>query len=81
MTILTTCSGSSTADQRSPSNIATDAPHRDMPSTWDGCADGNLPLGLLSRCRDLSRAIDAQTAAQARNRHATLLAFSPGGEP
>jgi chromosome partitioning protein len=81
MAILTTCNGSSTADQRSTANIATDAPHRDMPSAWDRCADGKLPLGLLSRCRDLGRAIDAQTAARARNRHATLLAFSPGGVP
>jgi chromosome partitioning protein len=80
-TILSTCSGSSTADQRSTANIASVAPHRDMPSAWDRCADGKLPLGLLSRCRDLSRAIDARTAAQARNRHATLLPFWPGGVP
>lgn len=77
MTILTTGSVSSTADQRSTAATATNAPHGGTPSAWCRCADGKLPRAS----RDLGRAIDAQTTAQVRNRHATLLAFSPGGAP
>ena len=82
MTILVTASGASTADRRSTAKTAPNAPHGGMPLAWGRCcADGKPPLGLLSHCRDLGRAIDAQTAAQVRNLQATLLAFAPGRMP
>ena len=82
MTILTTCSGSSTADQRSTANIAhRRAPSRHAVDVGPCCADGKPPLGLLSRCRDLGRAIDAQTAAQARNLPGHAPGIPPGGMP
>jgi hypothetical protein len=59
----------------------TDVPYGGMPLAWGRCIDGKAPPGLLSRCRDLGRASEAQTAAQVRNRLATLLAFSPKGTP
>jgi hypothetical protein len=81
MTTPATDGGSRRADQRSTANTATDVPYGGMPLAWGRCIDGKAPLGLLSRCRDLGRASEAQTAAQVRNRLATLLAFSPKGTP
>jgi hypothetical protein len=81
MTIPATDSGLRRADQRSTANTAPDVPHGGMPFAWGRCIDGKAPLGLLSPRRDLGRASEAQTAAQVRNRLATLLAFAPGGTP
>jgi hypothetical protein len=61
--------------------ILTDPRYGGTSLTWDLQIHGWLTLCRLSRRRALGCAIDAQTAAHARDRLAALVRFSAGATP
>jgi hypothetical protein len=81
MTIPTAGNRVTVADQRLTASPFTDAPDGSILLACDRSIDRRLTYWRFGRCRYLGRASEAQTAAQVRNRLATLLAFSPKGTP